>query len=278
MKLIPIMQRTPAWHAYRAKRISGSTAAGILGVATHKPGRPTPLSEWLRLTGRRQQPELSGDWLKWGTLSEPFHRALYSDKFPGRVIHSMDDFIAQDEEFDWLCYSPDGEVADGDATLLLELKAPSPFNAEWAEQIPLENMVQVQIGMSVMGYRRASVSALIWPGIRPYEIERDAMFIEVARAQLAQFMDYHVAKDIPPHAVAGDTDREALRGIAPDAPIWEWTEEIERRWNDAQRIQAELKARELELDAHKNRLAQLVGAPGWREAKKAIEHKARVMA
>lgn len=279
MKRIDVAPLSDAWFEYRARRVTGSTAAAILGLANPRWG--SPLAEWQRLTGRAQRSNVVEEWHLWGQESEAFNRSLYQRK-TGRIVDPFRG-IAQHSRIGWLCYTPDGVIIAGDASgialpALWEAKAPAPFKAEaWSEQIPLEYQVQAQIGMEVMGLHHASFSALIWPGIKTFDVARDQRFIDLALGKIQRFLDWNVARDIPPEARAGERDREVLAELA--APIeWEWTPEVDRHVGEVERLQAEIAERENVLDGHKNRLVQLTGTKGWKFAKDALKKAQKVTA
>lgn len=275
MKVIQVKQRTPEWHEYRARRITGSTAAAILGASKYG----TPLTEWLRLTGRRTPDRVETPWMRWGTMMEPVNADLYRERFHDREL-AREELTIEHPEIPWLAYSPDGFVAIKQAgrTGLWEAKAPSPFNSEWRTQVPLDNVIQVQIGMACTGLDWASVSALVWPSVQVFEIERDSRFIDAAINKLTEFMEYHVARDIPPAATGSDLDTDALATIGSGDAAWTMTAEVEDLWNKYATVDAQRKDAEARVDAIKNRLVQLTGRTLWKEAKAAIESARKLKA
>lgn len=274
LTLVRIAQRSSEWHAYRERRITGSTAAGILGVATRKRDRPTALSEWARLTGKVKPPKLEGPWLDWGIESEPMNRALYQRK-TGRRVDPIN-AIAQHPSLDWLCYSPDGLVIACEAIsplvlpALWEAKAPAPWNDDFDDALPLEYQVQTQIGMECMGLDWTSFSALIWPGVRVFDVPRDQRFIDACMTKLANFMEHNVKRDVPPEACGSDRDASVLAEIAQPLRGWDWSEAVAIKYAEVERLQRSLKDGEYELEALKNRLVQLTGQSGWKQAKAEI--------
>jgi putative phage-type endonuclease len=280
VKLLPIKPLSPEWFDYRSSRVSGSTAAAILGVSN--PRWSSPLTEWARLTGKRLPPRTVEPWHIWGQETEPSNRAIYQRK-TGRFIDVIEG-IAQHERLDWLCYTPDGLIVasrGGDAIelpSLFEAKAPSPWKADdWDEAIPLEYQVQAQIGMEVCGLKSASFSALIWPGVKHYDVERDERFTSAAIERIQRFLDYNVKCDIPPEARAGDADRATLKELAHEI-AWGMTPEVTLHIEAEKKIAAEIKVLEVDLETHRNRLVQLTGSAGWKDAKAAINRAAKVTA
>jgi putative phage-type endonuclease len=277
MKLIKAAPLSDAWFEYRRSRVTGSTAAAILGVSN--PKWSSPLTEWARLTGKAVPPNKVEPWHLWGIHSEPFNRKLY-ELATGRGIEQIDG-IVQHDRLDWLAYTPDGIVVSADASdqlplgAVFEMKAPAPWKADaWSEAIPLEYQVQAQIGMAVLGAEAASFSALIWPGIKHFDVMRDQRFIDVALARLQHFLDYNVARDIPPVARAGEADKAVLKELA--APIeWSLSGEVQESMAQITELQGQIGVLEEQVSERQNRLVQITGCKTWMETKKQIRAKER---
>lgn len=272
MKLIKAKPLTPEWFEYRRTRITGSTAAAILGASN--PKWSSPLTEWARLTGKSVPPNKVEPWHLWGIHSEQFNRTLY-ELATGRGIEQIDG-IVQHDRLDWLAYTPDGIIVSANASdalplgAVFEMKAPAPWKADaWEEAIPLEYQVQAQIGMEVLGAEAASFSALIWPGVKHFDVRRDQRFIDVALERLQHFLDYHVARDIPPFARAGEADKAVLKELA--APIeWSVTGEVQDHMAQITELQSQIGVLEEQVSERQNRLVQITGSKTWMEAKKQI--------
>jgi putative phage-type endonuclease len=273
MKIVRVKQRTPEWHEYRSRRITGSTAAAILGASKYG----TPLTEWLRLTGRRAPERVEAPWMTWGTLTEPVNAELYRRRHPEREL-VQEEHMVEHPEFSWLAFSPDGFWMDRGTGQkgLWEAKAPSPFNDEWKKRIPLDNAIQCQIGMACTGDSHASVSALIWPGVLTFELERDQRFLDVAIPKLVEFMEYNVKRDVMPAATASEADTEALEAIGDSASAVTYTPEIADLFAKLEQLNAAAKAADTRVCAVKNRLVQLTGRKMWNEAKAAIQAARKV--
>jgi len=272
MKLIKAKPLTPEWFEFRRTRITGSTAAAILGASN--PRWSSPLTEWARLTGRSVPPNKVEPWHLWGIHSEAFNRKLY-ELATGRGIEQIDG-IVQHDRIDWLAYTPDGIVVSANVSdplplgAVVEMKAPAPWKADaWEEAIPLEYQVQAQIGMEVLGADAASFSALIWPGVKHFDVRRDQRFIDVALERLQHFLLYHVARDIPPFARAGEADKAVLKELA--APIeWSVTGEVQDHMAQITELQSQIGVLEEQVSERQNRLVQITGSKTWMEAKKQI--------
>lgn len=283
MKLLQIEPKSPEWFAYRAPRISGSTAAAILGAPRAFAGAPTALTEWARLTGKVAEEPQTGAHLRWGEIMEEPNRVLYQEA-TGRIVDPIK-CVAQHDRVGWLCYTPDGLVVASEAgarislPALFEAKAPSPWKAdEWSDAIPLWYQIQGQVGMEVLGLEWCSFSALLWPGVRWFDIQRHERFASVLMERLQRFMDYNVARDIPPDASSSERDTAVLSSLARADIEWTMSEEIATRFEEFERLSEEVGEREERLDAIKNRLVQLTGRANWKTAKSEIKRARKVTA
>lgn len=266
---------SPEWHKYRARRVSGTSVAAILGVSRFS----TPLAEWARITGKMDRPVVDSPFADWGIRTESFNKAWYEEKTGRRVEHEPG--LYQHPDIDWLCFTPDGLIDRQEVPFarpdfgLWEAKAPSAFKAQdWAEQIPLEYQVQVQVGLEVLGLSWASVSALIQPHLRIFDVERNQRFIDACMERLQRFWIEHVERDIPPEATAAGADKAALGELAPTWPF-DVTEAIEQEFAELLEVQAEAKRLKDDIEQRKNRLTQSLGQPTWTDAKKALVAKRR---
>lgn len=273
-KLVKVEPLSPEWFAYRARRVTGTTAAGILGVAN--PKWSSPLSEWARLTGKVHPSTKIEDWHLWGQFNEPANRAYYQH-VTRRLVDPVKG-IAQHPSIDWIAYSPDGvvTVAEAGTRLILpalwEGKAPAPWKSDaWDKAIPLEYQVQTQLGMEVLGFGWSCFSAYIWPKPRIFDVPRDQRFIDAMLEKLTRFMEHNVKRDIPPEARAGERDREVLAELAGESPrAWDWTEEVAIKFDEQERLAASIGGLEEQREALTNRLVQLTRTRGWKQAKAEI--------
>jgi putative phage-type endonuclease len=118
-KIVPLEQRTPEWHAWRAgtdidgPRITATDVPAILGVSKFA----TPYELWLKKTGRA--PPQPMNWaMRRGVYFEPVARALV-EKLRGQVYL---DVCVEHPDIAWAAASLDGLTPLCDE--LLEIKVP----------------------------------------------------------------------------------------------------------------------------------------------------------
>lgn len=204
---------TPEWHELRRTRLCATDWAKVL-LKEHQWSRATPfgspLSVWEKLTGRRLPTEDDAAHLRWGQFLETSH-AEWLEVDAGIKIERCGVSWVRGERFE--C-SPDGFATDADGRALLELKAPTPFSAQWEDEVPLEYQLQAQAGMWVTGLRRAYVSSLVFPGPPRWAVlEYDEAAVERFVRALEGFWERHVVLDAMPPTTGSERDREILQSL-----------------------------------------------------------------
>lgn len=235
---------SPEWHAARKGKIGGTAAANILcGNDPEERTFGSPLTEWLRLTGRSQETEEDNEILRWGRESEELHRRLLEIETGG--VSAPGGGVYQDDAIPWIAVCPDGHIDIDIVRYRLELKAPMPWSrpkSKLRNGAPRPYRVQAALQAYVMNDDAAIVSVLIPPAPHWHAFDRDRSFEQQVLDVLGHFMDYHVARDIPPDASGmRDELRRVLRshpketGKSVDLPddLREAFEEHER-WKRAQ--------------------------------------------
>lgn len=271
---------THEWLAARAGKIGSTAAVNILlGADRNHRTFGTPLTEWARLTGRAAKDALADaddemrKILAWGQKSEPLHRQLLADETGGTFEGPPG--VIQHDSIDWLAVSPDGYCTLPPALLRLyaialpdgtrgsiELKAPTRFTVhEWDEGVPLTYQVQSATIMAVEKTPFCLGSALIPPSTRWAIVPHDAIFEQYLLDTLGHFMDFHVAKDIPPDATFRPIDKAILlrlhprdNGLTVDLP-----EEIEAEFASLRVEQETAKGLEKTIEGRKARIVQAIG-------------------
>jgi len=173
-----ILQRTPEWRRARAKRITGSRIAAILGHSPYQTRRQL-LSEMVR-EAHGLFAEVDSPAMRWGRE----HESVAFDNF---VMH----FAGLDDQFTlggWYelgeayGFSPDAVTA----TYLLELKAP------YSQRLPIlpdpHYVDQCQLGMMVCD--RPVTYLHYWTPVqtRTFFLERDPLWEERARVEVEDFL------------------------------------------------------------------------------------------
>jgi hypothetical protein len=146
-------QGSEAWLAARCGLVTASTIGQLITAKTIKPAN-NDVSRGLtmhlvaeRLTGYVEPTFVSSD-MERGNWDEPVARDLYSEHYSQAVEVG---FMTNTFEGHKLGYSPDGLVG-GDG--LIEIKSrrqKKQLGTILADEVPLENMAQIQAGLMVSG-------------------------------------------------------------------------------------------------------------------------------
>lgn len=301
MKIVPVKYLSSEWREYRRSRITGSTAAAILGLESGSYAR-SALTEWARLRGETPDREDSNPYSEWGLASEAVHRSWLQADGVGTVREVGG--IVQHPEHDWACCTVDGLMGEGASLCVVELKAPSKWTADdWRSGLPLKYQVQSQFGMACCGAEQAYLSAILppqkdpdgafvrlaaalldgtaltpdllrWCGFEQFGhfLARDPRFQAAMFDKLRRFMEENVRGGFAPEASGLACDKEYLKNRVTGEPLsTEFDEEAVQKWEALEKVNAAMKplsARKSELE---NQLTQAANAHTWAEAKKAIQ-------
>jgi hypothetical protein len=148
-----IEQGSDEWHAVRRGIITASVVGQLITPKTIKPATndtsrgltATLVAE--RITGFTEPMQMNAD-MERGTLDEPFARDLYSEHFaPATEVG----FMVRD---DWgfpIGYSPDGLIGEDGLIEIKSRRQKKHLATILADEVPLENMAQMQAGLLVSG-------------------------------------------------------------------------------------------------------------------------------
>jgi len=148
-----LIQGTDEWFAARRGIVTASVVGQLITPKTVKPAAndysraltTTLVAE--RITGWTEEVFVSNDMMR-GSMDEPVARDLYGRHYAPVVEVG---FMVRDD-WGWrLGYSPDGLVGDDG---LIEVKSRRPkkhLATILADEVPLENMAQIQAGLLVSG-------------------------------------------------------------------------------------------------------------------------------
>ena len=148
-----LIQGTDEWFAARRGIVTASVVGQLITPKTVKPAAndysraltTTLVAE--RITGWTEEVFVSNDMMR-GTMDEPIARDLYGRHYAPVVEVG---FMVRDD-WGWrLGYSPDGLVGEDG---LIEVKSRRPkkhLATILADEVPLENMAQIQAGLLVSG-------------------------------------------------------------------------------------------------------------------------------
>lgn len=138
-------------------RVAPPDAPPVIEVAHNDTARA--LTTYLaaeRITGWSDPVFVTNDMLR-GTLDEPVARDLYSEHFAPvhEVGFMVRDFVVMNEEHSEvtfaLGYSPDGLVGDDGLIEIKSRRQKKHLATILADQVPAENMAQIQAGLLVSG-------------------------------------------------------------------------------------------------------------------------------
>lgn len=189
---LDVVQGTDEWLDQRRGMMTASVVGQLITPKTVKPAAndySRALTVTLaaeRITGWTDPVYVSDDMFR-GTMDEPIARELYSQTY-----YPVDEcgFMVRDEGGWRLGYSPDGLVgADG----LIEVKSRRPkkhLATILADEVPLENMAQLQAGLLVSG--REWCDYLSYCGGMPMWVKRvtpDERWIDAILAAVETFED-----------------------------------------------------------------------------------------
>jgi hypothetical protein len=146
-------QGTDEWLAARCGIVTASVVGQLITAKTLKPAAndtsrglvATLAAE--RITGHVEPMQVSRD-MERGTLDEPYAREVYSEHYA--TVTELGFMVRDDWGFK-IGYSPDGLVGDD---VLIEIKSRKQkiqLNTILADEVPLENIAQIQCGLLVSG-------------------------------------------------------------------------------------------------------------------------------
>lgn len=246
------------WLAERRHSIGASEVPTVLGVNPYE----TPLQLWMRKTGRMPE-KAETQAMKMGKRLEPVIAQLYTEE-TGRSLDNLGEFAIQrnpDYPFmhatlDRVGYDPLRECQGS-----VQIKAPgSHARSQWDGQIPDHVVIQIQAELIVSGYSWGSAAALIggqdflWGDVEA----TDAWLAAIVEA-CERFWSF-IKNDTPPPA-RGE-DHEALSALFPKelpGKVVPLEYEAQHITADIERLEAESKANESQIETLKARLKELVG-------------------
>ena len=147
-------QGTEEWLAVRRGMVTASVVGQLVTAKTLKPAANdysralTNLLVAERITGWTDPVYVSDDMFR-GTVDEPVARDIYAKHYKVDVVEVG--FMVRNE-VDWrLGYSPDGLVGDDGLIEIKSRKSKKQLATILADEVPPENMAQIQAGLLVSG-------------------------------------------------------------------------------------------------------------------------------
>lgn len=183
-------QGTDEWLAARCGIITASVVGLLITSKTLKPASNDTsrgLTAQLvaeRITGHVEPTRVSAD-MERGTLDEPFAREIYSEHYaPATEVG----FMVSDDSGHRIGYSPDGLVGEDGLIEIKSRRQKIQLATILADEVPLENMAQMQTGLFVSGREWCDYAS--YCGGMPLYVKRvlpDAKWHEAITAAVDQF-------------------------------------------------------------------------------------------
>lgn len=146
-------QGTPEWLAARCGIITASVVGQLITPKTVKPASndySRALTAHLaaeRITGYVEPVYVNAD-MERGTLDEPYAREIYSENYAEATEVG---FMVRDDFGFKIGYSPDGLVGEDGLIEIKSRRQKKHLQTILADEVPLENMAQIQTGLLVSG-------------------------------------------------------------------------------------------------------------------------------
>lgn len=262
----------------RAGRITGTTAAGVLGVSPYM----TPLAAYQQIMGLATvEPN---EAMEWGLELEP----VIARRFAHRFGHEIERCLTRRHpELDWLAAS--GDYALAGINEGLEIKTASVrMRGEWGDPgtdaVPYQYVVQCAVQMAVYGFEGVHVAVLFGgQELVAYFIRRDAELLTEIIERLGGWHRRHVVAGVPPEPTCPSDMLDYLANRYPksNTDIVEASPEIEdamREYREASAVEKE--AQEIKqsararMEAFMGEAGELRGAIGkvyWRTPKPSVD-------
>ncbi|WP_028265913.1 lambda exonuclease family protein [Arthrobacter sp. MA-N2] len=146
-------QGSDEWLAARCGIVTASVVGQLVTTKTLKPAAnetargltATLVAE--RITGHVEPMTVSRD-MERGTLDEPYAREIYAEHYA--PVAELGFMVRDDWGFK-IGYSPDGLVGDDGLIEIKSRKQKIQLNTILADEVPIENMAQIQCGLLVSG-------------------------------------------------------------------------------------------------------------------------------
>lgn len=149
-----LIQGSPEWLEARRGLVTASVVGQMITPKTVKPSVGETAKSLIatlcaeRITGRIEPVFASNDMMR-GQLDEPRARDLYAEHMGVEVVEAG--FITLEIGFATLGYSPDGIVGDDGLIEIKSRRQKKHFQTIVANEVPVENMAQLQAGLLVTG-------------------------------------------------------------------------------------------------------------------------------
>lgn len=205
----------PRWLAARNSGVGASESSALFNASPWD----TVVSLWAKKTGKIAEPEMSGEWLTWGSLLEAPIAKAYAER-TGRQIWQGSPFaVAVHPDVPIMRATPDYLVISApgrDSRGVLQVKNTNAFKAhDWDDGVPQHIEIQVQHELAVTGFKWGSVAVLVGGcELRHFDIERNDDFIGELVKQVEWFWGY-VENDVQPSVDGSARTLDTLKKLHP---------------------------------------------------------------
>lgn len=165
------------WLKNRSKRVGGSEASSLVEKNKYQSLREL----WFKKTSNNVNELPENELIKYGNDCEPILRKLFAIKHSNVEVQYMENVSLYSKQYDYMAYSPDGLLLDGERKGILEIKTSfirnSNMLSQWKDNIPINYFIQVLWGLIVTGYDFVDLIAELRfldgdSQIKQYHIER----------------------------------------------------------------------------------------------------------
>lgn len=186
-----VEQGSQDWLDLRCGMLTASTIGQLISPKTIKPANndtSRALTMHLvaeRITGYVEPTFVSAD-MERGNMDEPVARDLYSQHYAPAVECGF--MVRDNGAWNKLGYSPDGVVGDDGLIEIKSRRQKKHLQTILANEVPLENMAQIQTGLLVSG--RAWLDYVSFCGGMPLYVKRvlpDQRWFDAIKSALDQF-------------------------------------------------------------------------------------------
>jgi len=147
-------QGSDAWLDMRRGLVTASVVGQLITAKTIRPAandysRALTLNLVAeRITGHTEPVFVNADMMR-GNMDEPIARDAYS-RYVGKPVEEIG-FMVRDDRGVRIGYSPDGLVGDDGLIEIKSRRAKKHLSTILTDEVPLENMAQIQTGLMVSG-------------------------------------------------------------------------------------------------------------------------------
>lgn len=198
---------TPAdqeWHDLRAKGITGTDCAAILGVSPFS----SAYKIWAIKTGRVTDEVPQNQAMRLGQLLEPALLQMFKENNPELDVHEVGTYAHEDYPF--LIANPDALAFEGEKLWIVEIKTARKY---W-EKVPDHYVTQVLHYADVFQADGIKVVSYAGGFYQEWDVPFDNFELEAQREAVMDFYKQNVASDKEPSWDGSKATYEVVRELA----------------------------------------------------------------